>query len=83
MSPDTADRNGASTDPKASAAVLRAKVVRERGHVIGDDVNAVKPRQLGYCAGNRERAPRRPHHLDELHQRSRHRLPGRHGSQVM
>jgi uncharacterized peroxidase-related enzyme len=39
----TANRNGASHDPKADAAVRFAvKVVRERGHVSEADVNAVK-----------------------------------------
>ena len=39
----TANRNGTSTDPKADAAVRFAvKVVRERGHVTEDDINAVK-----------------------------------------
>jgi uncharacterized peroxidase-related enzyme len=39
----TANRNGASNDPKADAAVRFAvKVVRERGHVSEADVNAVK-----------------------------------------
>ncbi len=39
----TANRNGASNDPKADAAVRFAvKVVRERGHVGEADVNAVK-----------------------------------------
>jgi uncharacterized peroxidase-related enzyme len=39
----TANRNGASNDPKADAAVrFAAKVVRERGHVGDDDVRAVK-----------------------------------------
>jgi uncharacterized peroxidase-related enzyme len=39
----TANRNGASNDPKADAAVRFAvKVVRERGHVSEDDINAVK-----------------------------------------
>ena len=39
----TANRNGASNDPKADAAVrFAAKVVRERGHVSDDDVRAVK-----------------------------------------
>jgi len=38
-----ANRNGASNDPKADAAVrFAAKVVRERGHVSEDDVRAVK-----------------------------------------
>ena len=38
-----ANRNGASNDPKAAAAVrFAAKVVRERGHVSDDDVRAVK-----------------------------------------
>jgi len=38
-----ANRNGASIDPKADAAVrFAAKVVRERGHVSEDDVRAVK-----------------------------------------
>jgi uncharacterized peroxidase-related enzyme len=38
-----ANRNGASNDPKADAAVRFAvKVVRERGHVSEDDVRAVK-----------------------------------------
>lgn len=39
----TANRNGASNDLKADAAVRFAvKVVREHGHVSEDDVNAVK-----------------------------------------
>lgn len=39
----TANRNGASNDPKAHAAVRFAvKVVHERGHVTEDDINAVK-----------------------------------------
>ncbi len=39
----TANRNGASNDPKADAAVKFAvKVVRERGHVSDADVAAVK-----------------------------------------
>ncbi|WP_036261821.1 carboxymuconolactone decarboxylase family protein [Methylocapsa aurea] len=39
----TANRNGASNDPKADAAVrFAAKIVRERGHVSEDDVRAVK-----------------------------------------
>jgi uncharacterized peroxidase-related enzyme len=39
----TANRNGASNDPKADAAVrFAAKVVRERGHVSEADVRAVK-----------------------------------------
>jgi uncharacterized peroxidase-related enzyme len=43
----TANRNGASNDPKADAAVrFAAKVVRERGHVSDEDVNAVK--RAGY-----------------------------------
>jgi uncharacterized peroxidase-related enzyme len=43
----TANRNGASNDPKADAAVkFASKVVRERGHVSEDDVRAVK--QAGY-----------------------------------
>jgi uncharacterized peroxidase-related enzyme len=38
-----ANRNGASNDPKADAAVrFAARVVRERGHVSEDDVRAVK-----------------------------------------
>jgi uncharacterized peroxidase-related enzyme len=42
----SANRNGASTDPKADAAVRFAvKVVRERGHVSEHDVRAVR------CAG--------------------------------
>ena len=37
------NRNGASNDPKADAAVRFAvKVVRERGHVTGDDISAVR-----------------------------------------
>jgi uncharacterized peroxidase-related enzyme len=43
----TANRNGASNDPKADAAVrFAAKIARERGHVGADDVRAVK--QAGY-----------------------------------
>lgn len=43
----TANRNGASNDPKADAAVKFAvKLVRERGHVSEADVQAVK--QAGY-----------------------------------
>src|SRR5713101_332065 len=39
----TANRNGASNDIKADAAVrFAAKVVRERGHVNPEDVRAVK-----------------------------------------
>jgi uncharacterized peroxidase-related enzyme len=39
----TANRNGASNDPKAAAAVrFAAKVARERGHVGADDLRAVK-----------------------------------------
>jgi len=39
----TANRNGASNDPKADAAVrFAAKIVRERGHVGEDDLRAVK-----------------------------------------
>jgi uncharacterized peroxidase-related enzyme len=39
----TANRSGASMDPKADAAVrFAAKVARERGHVGEDDVRAVK-----------------------------------------
>jgi uncharacterized peroxidase-related enzyme len=39
----TANRNGASNDPKADAAVrFAAKVARARGHVSDDDVRAVK-----------------------------------------
>lgn len=39
----TANRSGASNDPKADAAVrLAVKVVRERGHVSEDDLRAVK-----------------------------------------
>lgn len=39
----TANRSGASNDPKADAAVrFAAKVARERGHVGADDVKAVK-----------------------------------------
>lgn len=43
----TANRNGASNDPKADAAVrFAAKVARARGHVSDDDVRAV--RAAGY-----------------------------------
>jgi uncharacterized peroxidase-related enzyme len=39
----TANRDGASNDPKADAAVRFAvKVVRERGHVSDDDLRTVK-----------------------------------------
>ena len=39
----TANRSGASNDPKADAAVrFAAKVTRERGHVSEDDLRAVK-----------------------------------------
>ena len=39
----TANRNGASNDPKADAAVrFAAKVTQSRGHVSDDDVRAVK-----------------------------------------
>lgn len=39
----TANRNGASNDPKADAAVrFAAKVVNARGHVGDDDLRAVK-----------------------------------------
>ena len=46
----TANRNGASNDPKADAAVRFAvKVARERGHVGEDDLRAVKA--AGYDDG--------------------------------
>jgi uncharacterized peroxidase-related enzyme len=46
----TANRNGASNDPKAEAAVrFAAKVVSERGHLQASDVEAV--RQAGYDDG--------------------------------
>jgi uncharacterized peroxidase-related enzyme len=46
----TANRNGASNDPKADAAVrFAAKVVTERGHLQAKDVEAVK--QAGYDDG--------------------------------
>lgn len=39
----TANRNGASNDPKADAAVrFAAKVTRDRGHVSEDDLRMVK-----------------------------------------
>jgi uncharacterized peroxidase-related enzyme len=39
----TANRNGASNDPKADAALrFAAKIARERGHVSDEDVRAVK-----------------------------------------
>lgn len=39
----TANRHGASNDPKADAAVrFAAKVVRDRGHVADEDVRALK-----------------------------------------
>jgi uncharacterized peroxidase-related enzyme len=39
----TANRNGASNDPKADAAVrFAAKVTKQRGHVSSDDVFSVK-----------------------------------------
>lgn len=39
----TANRNGASNDPKADAAVrFAAKIARSRGHVSDEDVRAVK-----------------------------------------
>ncbi|MGL4437698.1 MAG: carboxymuconolactone decarboxylase family protein [Bosea sp. (in: a-proteobacteria)] len=39
----TANRSGASNDPKADAAVrFAAKIVRERGHVNDDDVRVVR-----------------------------------------
>lgn len=38
-----ANRNGASNDPKADAAVkFAAKVARERGHISEDDLRAIK-----------------------------------------
>ncbi len=46
----TANRNGASNDPKADAAVrFAAKVVSERGHLQAKDVEAVK--NAGYDDG--------------------------------
>lgn len=46
----TANRNGASNDPKADAAVrFAAKVVNQRGHVETKDVEAVK--EAGYDDG--------------------------------
>ncbi|MFM9942752.1 MAG: carboxymuconolactone decarboxylase family protein [Hyphomicrobiaceae bacterium] len=44
----TANRSGASNDPKADAAVrFAAKVVRQRGHVTDADVAAVKAAGYG------------------------------------
>lgn len=46
----TANRSGASNDPKADAAVkFAAKVVRERGHLRNKDLEAI--RQAGYDDG--------------------------------
>jgi uncharacterized peroxidase-related enzyme len=46
----TANRNGASNDPKADAAVkFAAKVARERGHIGEDDLRSVK--MAGYSDG--------------------------------
>ena len=46
----TANRNGASNDPKADAAVrFAAKIAGERGHVSEDDLRAVKT--AGYSDG--------------------------------
>jgi uncharacterized peroxidase-related enzyme len=46
----TANRNGASNDPKADAAVkFAAKVARERGHVSEDDLRSVE--MAGYSDG--------------------------------
>ena len=46
----TANRNGASNDPKADAAVkFGAKVARERGHVSEDDLRSAK--MAGYSDG--------------------------------
>jgi alkylhydroperoxidase family enzyme len=43
----TANRNGASNDPKADAAVgFAAKVARDRGHVREEDVRTI--RSAGY-----------------------------------
>ena len=43
----TANRNGASNDPKADAAVrFAAKITRERGHISEEDLAAVK--KAGY-----------------------------------
>mgnify|MGYP001398331135 CR=1 FL=1 len=46
----TANRNGASNDPKAEAAVRFAvKVVGERGHIQSEDIKLVK--EAGYDDG--------------------------------
>jgi uncharacterized peroxidase-related enzyme len=46
----TANRNGASNDPKADAAVkFAARIARERGHVSEDDLRSVKV--AGYSDG--------------------------------
>ena len=78
----TANRNGASNDPKADAAVrFAAKVARERGHVSEDDIRSIK--MAGYSDGEIiEIVPtRRPQCIDELFERgpqNRCRFSGHH-----
>ena len=79
----TANRSGASNDPKADAAVsFAAKVARGRGHVAEADLSAVKLAGYTDAQVDRDRLARRTEHLDQLFQRSvqdRHRLPRRRG----
>ena len=59
-----ANRDGASNDPKADAAVrFAAKVARERGHVGDDDVSRRQGRRLRRRADDRDRPARRAQHL--------------------
>ena len=80
----TANRSGASNDPKADAAVrFAAKVTTLRGHVSDDDFGRQGSRLHGR-ADHRDRPARRAEHLDQLHQHrgpDRDRLSGRHGPQ--
>ena len=77
----TANRSGASNDPKADAAVrFAAKVARARGHVAEAGSVGRQARRLHRRAGDRDRPARRTEHLDQLLQRGvqdRHRLPRR------
>ena len=75
----TANRSGASNDPKADAAVrFAAKVVRTRGRVSDDDIARRQARRLRRCRRDRDRAECRAQRLDQLLERSgadRDRLP--------
>ena len=74
----TANRNGASNDPQADAAVcFAAKLVRSRGAICDGDLRALKAAGYDDATDHRDRSARRPEHARRHHQqglRTRHRL---------